>query len=160
MDIPQHSSRTKPSMYKVFQQDVFDKYDDPAREVAKRFWERIGYEASDNPNEFGTDLLVTGKGKTFPCEVEVKSVWHGTSFHFDSLHIPVRKSKFLTRSIKFMVFNNSLTHAAIVGYNAVVNAPIIDVPNIYIKRGERFFDIPKSELQIIPVFESKQPMSH
>ena len=58
-----------------------------------------------------------------------------------------------------MVFNNSLTHAAIAGYNAVVNAPIIDVPNIYIKRGERFFDIPKSELQIIPVFESKQPMS-
>jgi len=147
-------------MYKVFQQDVFDKYDDPAREVAKQFWKRIGYEAMDNPDKYGTDLLVTGKGKTFTCEVEVKSVWHGTTFHFDSLHLPVRKAKFLNKSVKFMIFNNSLTHAAIVGHKAVTNAPIIDVPNIYIKKGERFFDIPKSELQIIPVFESKQPMSH
>ena len=159
MDITSHSSRTKTSMYKVFQQDVFDKYDDPAREMAKRFWERIGYEATDNPDKYGTDLLVTGKGKTFTCEVEVKSVWHGVTFHFDSLHIPVRKAKFLNKSVKFMIFNNSLTHAAIVGHNAVVNAPIIEVPNIHIAKGERFFDIAKSEIHIVPVFESKQPMS-
>ena len=75
-------------MYKVFQKDVFDLHDDPARIAAKRFWNSLGYECQDNPDDFGEDLLVTGKGKKFYCEVEVKTVWHGTKFHFDSLHIP------------------------------------------------------------------------
>ena len=63
-------------MYKVFQKDVFDMYDNPARLKAKEFWERLGYSAQDNPDDFGEDLLVTGKGKKFFCEVEVKRCWH------------------------------------------------------------------------------------
>jgi hypothetical protein len=144
-------------MYKVFQKDIFDQYDNPARAVAKQFWKNLGYEAQDNPDEFGTDLLVTGKGKKFYCEVEVKTVWHGVTFHFPSLHIPVRKAKFLDKSIKFMVFNNSLTHAAIVGHAAVVNAPVVEVPNHYIKKGERFFDIPAEDLYIVPVLKQNSP---
>ena len=138
-------------MYKVFQKDVFDLHDDPARSAAKQFWERLGYDCKDNPDEFGVDLLVSGKGKKFVLEVEVKNGWHGTTFHFDSLHLPARKAKFLNRSIKFMIFNYSLTHAAVVSHSAVVNAPVIEVPNIYVAKGERFFDIPLSAIHFVPI---------
>lgn len=144
-------------MYKVFQKDVFDLHDDPARIAAKRFWNGLGYECQDNPDDFGEDLLVTGKGKKFYCEVEVKTIWHGTKFHFDSLHIPARKAKFLNRATKFMIFNASLTHAAIVSHSAVANAPLVEVKNIYIKQGERFFNVPLKDLHIVPVLNTKKP---
>jgi len=140
-------------MYKVFQQDVFDMYDNPARLKAKEFWERLGYSAQDNPDDFGEDLLVTGKGKKFFCEVEVKRGWHGATFNFDTLHIPARKAKFLTKAIKFMVFNNSLTHAALVGHREVANAPVVVVENQFIKQGERFFDIPVKDVLFVTTLQ-------
>ena len=132
-------------MYKVFQNTDFAKYDKVARETAKRFWSYNGYDCTDNEDEFGVDLVVERDGKRFYCEVEVKTVWHGIDLKYDSIHIPVRKAKFLAKPTQFMVFNNSLTHAAIISRKVVQESPTIEVPNAKIRFGEKFFDIPKEK---------------
>jgi len=129
-------------MYKVFQQKDFNKYDTAAREAAKRFWSSVGYDCTDNPDDYGVDLVVTGQNKMFFCEVEVKTVWHGVQFKYPTIHLPVRKAKFLTKPTQFMIFNNSLTHAALFGRKVVLDSPCVEVSNVKISHGEKFFDVP------------------
>jgi len=129
-------------MYKVFQSADFNKYDKAARTKAKAFWSSQGYTCTDNEDDFGVDLVVERDGRRFYCEVEVKTVWHGKDFKYDSIHIPVRKAKFLGKPTQFMVFNNSLTHAAIIARDTVISAEMVDVPNVKIRFGEKFFNIP------------------
>ena len=132
-------------MYKVFQQKDFNRYDEAARAAAKKFWSSVGYTCEDNPDEYGVDLVVKGQKKMFFCEVEVKTVWHGVQFKYPTIHLPVRKAKFLTKPTQFMIFNNSLTHAAVIGRKKVINATKVEVPNKKISFGEKFFDIPKED---------------
>ena len=129
-------------MYKVFQSTDFNKYDKAARTRAKAFWSSQGYTCTDNEDEFGVDLVVEREHRRFYCEVEVKTVWHGKDFKYDSIHIPVRKAKFLGKPTQFMLFNNSLTHAAIIARDTVIDSPMVEVPNVKIRFGEKFFDIP------------------
>jgi len=138
----QRSSETGKHMYKVFQSTDFNKYDKAARTRAKAFWSSQGYTCTDNEDEFGVDLVVEREQRRFYCEVEVKTVWHGKDFKYDSIHIPVRKAKFLGKPTQFMLFNNSLTHAAIIARDTVIDSPMVEVPNVKIRFGEKFFDIP------------------
>jgi hypothetical protein len=137
-----HTSITGERMYKVFQQRDFNKYDEAARAAAKRFWSSVGYTCADNPDEYGVDLVVKGQNKMFFCEVEVKTVWHGVQFKYPTIHLPVRKAKFLTKPTQFMIFNNSLTHAALFGRKVVLDSPCVEVSNVKISHGEKFFDVP------------------
>ena len=132
-------------MYKAFQSKDFSKYDEAARSRAKEFWSAQGYTCTDHENEYDVDLVVEKDGKRFYCEVEVKTVWHGKDFKYDSIHIPVRKAKFLGKPTQFMIFNNSLTHAAVIGRKAVLRSPKVEVPNVKIRFGEKFFDVPKED---------------
>jgi hypothetical protein len=136
-------------MYKTFNPKTFADYDEPAREQAKKFWSSHGYTCSDNPDVYGVDLIVEKDGKRFFCEVEVKTVWHGQDFKYDSIHIPIRKAKFLNKPTKFMVFNNSLTRAALISRQALLDAPIKTVSNIKIRHGERFYDVPLNSLTFV-----------
>jgi hypothetical protein len=118
---------------------------------AKMFWKANGYQCDDNEDIYGVDLVVEGKGRKFNCEVEVKQTWHGLNFHYDTLHIPVRKAKFLTDPTTFMVFNAGLHRVAVVGRKAVREAPKVEVPNREIAFGERFFDVPVSQAKFFTI---------
>lgn len=145
------SSTTGIRMYKAFQKNSFNKYDAPARAKAKRFWESQGYTCTDHEDEYDVDLVVEKDSKRFYCEVEVKTTWHGQEFSYDTLHIPARKAKFLSKPTQFMVFNNSMTRAAIVGRNKLLNATTVEVSNRKIAFGEKFFDVPKEDLFFVPI---------
>ncbi len=132
-------------MYKEFNNQTHSKYDLAARSKSKMFWKTNGYKCDDNEDIYGVDLVVEGKGRKFNCEVEVKQTWHGLKFPYDTLHIPVRKAKFLIESTTFMVFNAGLHRVAVVGRKAVQKAPKVEVPNREVAFGERFFDVPVSE---------------
>ena len=136
-------------MYKEFQKKDFQESDGAARETAKSFWHSLGYVCTDNPDEYGVDLIVEGQNKRFYCEVERKKVWHGVKFKYDTIHLPVRKTKFLDKPTQFMVFNNSLTHAAIFGRKAVKESPTAEVPNYKISFGEKFYDVPVSKAHFV-----------
>ena len=138
-------------MYKVFQKKDFDKYDEVAREKAKKFWYTMGYVCKDNPDQYGVDLIVEGNNKRFYCEVEVKTVWHGVQFKYPTMHLPVRKAKFFSKPTQFFILNNSMTHAGVVGRKTVMNSPRVEVHNVKISAGEKFFDVPASEVHFVPV---------
>jgi len=134
---------------KQFERDVYEQYDNAAKFTAQKFWEQLGYECNENPDHFGVDLLVRGKGKSFGCEVEVKLGWHGPEFNFPTLRIPYRKKKFTERPCHFFVLNQGMTHAAIISRHTVLAAPIEVIPNVKVPVGEKFYDVSKQAIQII-----------
>ena len=142
-------------MLKAFEQYQWELFDAPAKEVATKFWMDLGYECIENPDDYGIDLLVKGKGKEFGCEVEVKLGWHGPTFNFPNPHICCRKKKFMSPPSMFMVMNNSLTHGAIVSSKLILQSPIIEVKNMTVPTGERFFDVPVDDINVINLLAIK-----
>ena len=51
-------------MFKVFEQEQWELFNTPTKEVATKFWIYLGYECIENPNDFGVGLLVKGKKKS------------------------------------------------------------------------------------------------
>ena len=125
-------------------------FDTLAKEPATEFWIQLGYECVENSDDYEIDLLVNGKGKEFGCEVEVKLGWHGPTFTFPTLHIAMRKKKFMNSPAMFMVMNNSLTHGAVVNRALILaSAPVVEVANATVPSGERFFDVPVDDIEIV-----------
>jgi hypothetical protein len=144
---------------KQFEQEQWELFDAPAKEAATKFWIQLGYECIENPDDFGIGLLVKGKGKEFGCEVEVKLGWHGPTFTFPTLHIAMRKKKFMNSPAIFMVMNNSITHGAVVSRKLILASPVIEVANATVPSGERFFNIPMDGVQIINLLTSNLDFS-
>ena len=51
-------------MLKAFEQEQWELFDTPIKEVATKFWIHLGYECIENPNNYRVDLLVKGKKKS------------------------------------------------------------------------------------------------
>jgi len=138
-------------MYKEFSRSSHNLFDEAARTRAKQFWRSNGYLCADNEDIYGVDLHVSNNKRQFNCEVEVKQSWHGLNFMYDTIHIPVRKAKFLTNPTVFMVFNAGLHRVAVIPRKAVKAAPKVEVPNREIRLGERFFDVPVSQAKFFTI---------
>ena len=136
-------------MLKYFDKSQYALHDAHAKEVARQFWIKLGYDCIENPDEYGVDLLVEGKGRKFGCEVEVKTGWHGSKFTYPTLHIPFRKKKFTKERVTFFGLNNARSHAAVVSRNDVVKSPIVKVPNKMVPSGDLFYDVNLTNAQII-----------
>ena len=136
-------------MLKYFDRDQFARHDAHAKEVARQFWINLGYDCIENPDEYGVDLLVEGKGRKFGCEVEVKTRWHGPEFNYPTLHIPFRKKKFTKEKVTFFVLNNARSHAAVVGRNDVVSSPVVTIPNKFVPAGDLFYDVNVQDAKMI-----------
>ena len=136
-------------MLKYFDRDQFARHDAHAKEVARQFWINLGYDCIENPDEYGVDLLVEGKGRKFGCEVEVKTGWHGPEFNYPTLQIPFRKKKFTKEKVTFFVLNNARSHAAVVSRNDVVTSPVVTVPNKFVPAGDLFYDVNVQDAKII-----------
>ena len=78
-------------MLKQFVEEQHALHDAEAKAIAQHFWIKLGYTCVENPDQYGVDLLVEGKGRKFGCEVETKTGWHGPRFEFPTLRIPFRK---------------------------------------------------------------------
>ena len=142
-------------MLKAFEQEQWELFDAPAKNVVTKFWMDLGYECIEKYNDYGIDLLVKGTGKEFGCEVEVKLGWHGPGLNFPTLQICSRKKKFMSPPSMFIVINNSLTHGAVVGSKLVLQSPIIEVKNMTVQDGQRFFDIPAENINVINLLAVK-----
>ena len=136
-------------MLKYFDRDQFAHHDAHAKEVARQFWINLRYDCIENPDEYGVDLLVEGKGRKFGCEVEVKTGWHGPEFNYTTLRIPFRKKKFTEDHVTFFVLNQGRTHAAIVNGKDLLKSPLVKVKNTMVPLGDYFFEIALSDVQFI-----------
>lgn len=141
------------STRKVFSKSLFDETDTSARAAAKLYWQSLGYTVDDHPDRYAVDLIVDTGTETFYCEVEIKKVWSGTTFKYDTLQIPERKSKFakLDKPAYFMVFNNEVTHAFLCPSSILLSSPVVEVPNKYVYKGEMFFQVPINLISIVEI---------
>ena len=125
-------------MLKQFVEEQNTIHDAEAKEAVQKFWVKLGYDCIENPDEFGVDLLVKGKGREFGCEVETKTGWHGSEFEFLTLRIPSRKQKFTDDRVTFFVLNSGRTHAAVVSRWKLPKSPMVQVKNKIVHMGDYF----------------------
>ena len=75
-----------------FNQDLYEKYDLPAREKIKK---ALGDFVIDNPDLYGQDLVITKKDCKYKyIELQVCTTWVGEKFPFDNVYIYERKNRY------------------------------------------------------------------
>ena len=136
-------------MLKYFDKYQYALHDAYAKEVAREFWIKLGYNCTENPDEYGVDLLTEGKGRKFGCEVEVKTGWHGPEFNYPTLRIPFRKQKFTDDRVTFFVLNSGRTHAAVVSRQKLIKSPVVQVKNKMLPMGDYFYEIALEEAEFV-----------
>ena len=136
-------------MLKYFDKSQYALHDAHAQEVARQFWIKLGYNCAENPDEYGVDLLVEGKGRKFGREVEVKTGWHGPEFNYPTLHIPFRKKKFTKDRVTFFVLNSERTHAAVVSRQKLLRSPAVQVKNKMVQMGDYFYEIDPKDVEFV-----------
>jgi hypothetical protein len=136
---------------KRFCKELHQTNDTLARAAGKTYWSSVGYEVKDNPDQYGADLIVNTGQEEFYSEVEIKRVWSGPNFAYDTLQIPGRKKKFteLDKPCVFVVFNNEQTHAFACHSDVLKESPLVEVPNKYVYSGEMFYQVPITKLQYV-----------
>lgn len=141
------------SKKKRFDKDLFTENDSPARLAGIRYWSALGYIAAPNYDKYGPDLIVITDSERFYSEVEIKRVWSGEAFQYDTLQIPERKHKFagLDLPCTFMVFNNEQTLVFLCESSTLVTSPIVEVPNKFVPEGELFFQVPIKRVKLARV---------
>ena len=96
---------------KKFDQALHDKYDPPAR-AAVAAWIKMkwGFDALDNSDIYGTDLIIYRDGKKIGyAEVEVRQ-WNPCPY--PTIHVPVRKKHMLeVPKTLFFALTQDMRHA-------------------------------------------------
>lgn len=136
-------------MRKQFDKALFAKYDHLAREATLKALRERGYEAKHNPDTYAQDLIATKDGKQFLVECEIKAVWRTESFPYESVQLPERKRKFFNKPTLFFIWNKSATKAAVFWDHHVKDLDPVEVHNVYLDRGEKFFQIPLDRVRFI-----------
>jgi len=129
---------------KPFDKDLYEKYDEAAKEAAKDALRKKGYVVFDNPDKYAQDLIAEKDGKQFLVETEVKILrnWDGMNFPYDTVQLPERKKKFFKKRTLFFIWNKELSHAVTFWSDDVKDIEPVEVPNKYRYKGELFFQIP------------------
>ena len=136
-------------MKKQFDRELHDTYDNTARVRTMEFMQVKGYEIWENPNIYGQDLIAESSKGMFYVECEVKAVWKGDVFPYDTVQLPQRKAKFFNRPTLFFIWNDELSTAVTFKSEQIKDLTPVEVSNKYIARGELFYQIPLGMTQII-----------
>ena len=129
-------------MRKRFSRSLHGTYDVIAREVTMHCMERMGYKMRENPNIYAQDLIAQKGDNKFYVECEVKTVWTGDAFPYDTVQLPERKSKFFSAPTLFFIWNKDMTKAATFKSDDIKDLTPVEVSNKYMASGEMFYQIP------------------
>lgn len=130
---------------KQFDRAAYDLYDAKGKEVAiKWFAENTDYritELEKQGDKFAADFAVHYNGNFHGyLEVEVKNTWNDDIFPFPSVHVPMRKCKFVYPGVRtwFFLINKAMTRAALIDGNDVIYAQEQKIPVVNNDRQETF----------------------
>ena len=135
---------------KRFNKELYEQNDGIARQKIRDILKDTEYNVVDNPKKRGVDLLIYKKGKhVLNIECEIKRVWKGETFPYESLQIPARKEKYAILDVPtvFVVLNDDKTSYLSVTGDVLVNSPKKEVPNKYVYKGEYFFQVPLDKVK-------------
>ena len=130
---------------KPFEQDLHDKYDQPAKEaVAKFVLSKCEVDVEFNDDQYGVDLLVKKEDKQVGAiEVEVRQ-W-SPKCPFPTIHVPERKLKFFGSNVLFFALTKDMKHAYWIETSDITKYPLKEVPNVKVASGEFFYDVPTTD---------------
>lgn len=136
-------------MRKPFDKQLFDENDSVAKRTVTEYLLATEDCIVENyPDPYHVDLLVTGGlGDKRAVECEVKRVWSGIGFPWDTVQIPERKRRYLECGypVEYWLLNNDLNCAIVVYGASLLKHEPVEVPNKYVRSGERFYRIPLHE---------------
>lgn len=128
---------------KEFSQSLYDANDDAKHQVIAWLEER-GFMAWVNEDQYGIDVQALRMGKQYVFEVEVKHNWGDGGFPFDSVHFPLRKSKFAAEdNAWFVMLNRSRTQMLLVSGAVFRESKVVWKATKYTD-DEEFVEIPLS----------------
>jgi hypothetical protein len=105
---------------KIFNNDLFQKYDNIAREIVKY---RLPDCVYDNENKYGEDLIFTCNKVPYEyIEVQVCGVWINIKFPYVYPFVYARKMKFSNNTL-FIMFNKEYTHLIMFGKKSISQVP-------------------------------------
>lgn len=134
---------------KRFDRDLYRKYDTLAKTATELFYSKLGFDVREHDNRYAQDLVVQGELEGHLAECEVKLVWDGDEFPYDSVQLPERKKKFFNEKTRFFIWNKTLTRAATFWSTDIEDLEPVEVPNKYVYKGEYFFQIPLDKVDFV-----------
>jgi len=136
---------------KKFDQALHDKYDPPAR-AAVAAWIKMkwGFDALDNPDIYGTDLIIYRDGKKIGyAEVEVRQ-WNPCPY--PTIHVPVRKKHMLeVPKTLFFALTQDMTHAYWINGDKTLDFSTIEMRDK--TKHEAYYDVPKELFKYVDLTE-------
>lgn len=108
----------------VFDVAAFEEYDAFSKAVVIRWLNRRGVVVVDNTlfDRYAVDLLVGG---VVPGDVEVRPEWNDDVFPFGTVHVPVRKEKFMLEGdFLYFVLDKSLTRLLMTNGERIRSSPV------------------------------------
>lgn len=147
-------------MRKPFDKALFEKNDALARQAVSQFLRAHGIVVRPNPDQYGVDLFEIedfpeGPAPVLGIECEIKRVWSGATFPWDTIQLPERKAKYRSAAldVDYWLLNSECTHAIVIpGYLLDEHIPV-EVPNKYVSKGERFYQIPVAQCRKVDLSE-------
>lgn len=136
--------------YKEFSKALFRQNDPKSRKVVKEYFTRNNIPLEDNTDKYGVDLL--SKDGSLQIEVEHRLVWDSAEFPFDDINVPERKAKyFVENHICYVILSKDYSHIGMIDGKTLRKYLTVDTlkesSNRFVKKGELFFKIPKSEFK-------------
>jgi len=132
-------------MKKRFDRDLYDTYDNVAKNGALRYLADVcaAQELRPHSDRYGADVeYIDWRGRSGKLEAEVKAVWTGGDFPYSDINVLGRKEKYFAAGTDlFMMAANYQDYLVIRGSN-IIQCPLVEVANRYVWKGEKFFKVP------------------
>lgn len=142
-------------MRKPFEQHLYDKHDNPAKEKLVTLLENDEHTIINVSENYYADVVSEKNGKTVYSEAEVKTAWKAEwPTDWEEIRIPERKRRFLDKykgNVNFYVFNNDLSQCWLIKGSQMTSDKIKPAFGKYIRKGEKFFHIKYTEAKLIRV---------
>lgn len=143
------------AVHKKFEQDLYDKYDNPAKTALINVLEQQGHRIMSVAENYYADVVSEYDGDTYYSEAEVKRAWTGDwPEHWSEIRIPERKSRLLKKynnKVNFYVFNKGITSCWYIKGKQMTQDTLRVAYGNNILKGERFFHIPYTEAILVTV---------
>ena len=133
-------------MKKRFDRDLYDTYDNVAKNGALRFLADHGArEVRPHSSRYGADVeYIDRRGRAGKLEAEVKAVWAGGNFPYSDINVLGRKEKYFADSTDLFMMSANYQDYLVIRGSDIIQCPLVEVANRYVWKGEKFFKVPLS----------------
>jgi hypothetical protein len=139
---------------KPFDKALFEANDKRGRDIVKTFFTTLEIQATDNPDAYAVDLILSREGKKIGyAEVEIRHNWKTEEFPYDTLNVPSRKKKLLENDLPTYFFSiNSIGNRMFVATDEVVlTSPLQENKNKYVREGEMFYKVALDRCKLVVI---------